>query len=77
MESESKVSLTQLDERLKMEKAINDELTTITDELREALKKSRVDALSVGDNTIEWAKDQILCLHSGLAISEMDYFKVV
>ena len=77
LDSENKFTLTQLDEWLKAEKATNDELKATIVELKEALKKSQVDVLSAGDEAFERAKEKVVCLHPGLAISDMDFFKVV
>ena len=57
LQSENKATLTQLDERLKVEKSTNDELKATITELKEAIKKSRVDVLYVGDESFERAKD--------------------
>ncbi|CAI8588137.1 unnamed protein product [Vicia faba] len=70
LESESHTSIAWLTAEVKATKDSNDEL-------HKALKKSQVDILSVGDEVFERTKEKVLCLHHGLDLSEVDYFKVV
>ena len=77
LESDHKSSLTKLSDALKLS---NDSLRLSEDsraELAGSLEKAQIDILSAGDIAFDRAKEQVLCLHPGLDISEIDYFKEV
>ena len=70
LESDHKSALTKLSDALKLSE-------DSWAELAGSLEKAQIDILSAGDIAFDRAKEQVLCLHPGLDISEIDYFKEV
>lgn len=45
--------------------------------MQKALQKAQIEIRDAGDEAFDREKAQVLCLHHGLDLSEMDFFKVV
>lgn len=48
----------------------------LNDQLQKALQKAQIDVLDIGDDVFDRAKAQVLCLHPGVDLSELYFFKV-
>ena len=70
LESDHQSALSKLSDALKLSEDSKAEL-------KGSLEKAQIDILTVGDVAFDRAKEQVLCLHPGLDISEIDYFKEV